>query len=717
MFTHLSAPDPHVLRNKQIVSGFYSYVRLTTAGPEPREINTSADLAECWTSYLGTLPENDKASAQALTYITTHSSQVIPENFTYADALKASFLIAIPDLALYKHTEIMVRGSREDEFLRGLQHSEPQQGQSYTLSIGEDNQRQCETFDTFITKKQMLQSASDLFKKFADFLQAQTSFDRYAVAKFSYLFSEDVRTIIESILSDPHVSTVITIAQLDYVECIGILHNVLGWWLDVYISKKNPFPRLPDEFTEDELTQYKKNVGHLKKYQLHINTARNLYRCFTTKGTVMQIMAAYQKHTLHVMSVIIASAITRLDQMLQENCYNSATTVRKAFITKDELNYNGVRMELGLADDEDYTKFICDDYAFSDYIFTNLTFKGLDNQDKIVNYFFVSSMDVLNPIDKTKVEKLTYEFILQRLWNAFINDKRFPVNLTDIDLEIDARLLIQKNTESTVLTKELLRTFNGKEKEQIISEEDSILHDLRKTIRGRNHNNPYLSIIIELLKCPSLTFKHRLAIASSVATQRAESAAANENTRFVYNGLINIGKTISENNVAILVDRYSIAQFKGHDTQVLKTQIASLCSWTQLEILKSHLACFSPPKSTQTFFTLRSEKHPFEKIVSMIKKQRHPAEILLELKRRVQVSKSLSAQIDNMNPIKDFFNVDDASSGKTTKMLLLITEQASQYVISYLMQQASGKDDGFELSARPSSISPGATPSSGSDDS
>lgn len=393
--------------------------------------NRLEDIEAFWELYTIGLPTNVKK----LKRFVVSQPQQLPEQFDYIDILKAVFAIAIPDILLQQYTGITLRGNRPDYLFNLIRYEEKENSYELHAVLANDAKQKeiKESFSRFVAQHEQSFGKKSRLHKFKQYLDAHPVLDKYTQHDFSLLFLDEVVYVISTLFqSYKPIENLI-----DINRCIMSLHAVCAEWLNDYMtkrknsildclkifSKKKP-PSLPPP-------HIRQREYHVEKTS-HINTVLifNSHSSYPFADTLSGGLDQYIQYTRWIISLGISPAITKEDKSLLNAAYSAEVSLRKA--VSSEEDEEGLRLSLGLEENEDYSKLICDDYSFPKDAFTLLKDdKNFLSHNDLLTYFFKINISFLRQIDSTRCDPTIYHSIIKRLWNAFIDDGEFPQHLIE----------------------------------------------------------------------------------------------------------------------------------------------------------------------------------------------------------------------------------------------------------------------------------------------
>ncbi|MBP9727209.1 MAG: hypothetical protein KBD83_07080, partial [Gammaproteobacteria bacterium] len=400
-------PDSDV----KIINTFYAGVKAwMEADPDKNVIETTDDINRLWQYYILQLSAAQKQRAEELAYIVISKPQILPKILTYMDIVKATLLMAIPDLLLFKHCRTGLRGTRSDEWLGSFTYT-IQPDESYKLYSGLTTN--ISAFENFIVNHEIALGEQSVFHKFANYLLPLNRFNQSTITHCSQMFLEDVVKNINTLLLDTQLTTAFLAADIHPVKWIDILHKINAWHLSAYILQKL--------YTAGEKEQ------RYAKINYHLNVLQKIIYGFTVnRETDKPIIEQYIQSVKFNINLGCSPAITREEIQRQKFVYELAAKARDAMASSDSENLRNTSEILGLATAETPRTLICDNYFFveKNFYFPNTATET--SNEEILMYFFLSNVSFLRQLDQTQYGHDQYAISIERLWHAFINNPRCP---------------------------------------------------------------------------------------------------------------------------------------------------------------------------------------------------------------------------------------------------------------------------------------------------
>lgn len=711
-----SPPDSDV----KIINTFYAGVKAwMEADPDENVIETTDDINRLWQYYILQLSAAQNQRAEELAYIVISKPQILPKILAYMDIVKATLLMAIPDLLLFKHCRTGLRGTRADGWLGSFTYI-IQPDESYKLYSGLTTN--ISAFENFIVDHEIALGEQSVFHKFADYLLPLNRFNQSTITHCSQMFLEDVVKNINTLLLDRQLTTAFLAADIHPVEWIDILHKINAWHLSAYILKK--------------LHAAGEKEQRYAKMNYYLNVLQKIIYGFTVnRETDEPIIEQYIQCVKFNINLGCSPAITREEIQRQKFVYELAAKARDAIASGDSENLRNTSQILGLSKEETPRTLICDNYFFPEKNFYSPDTATETSNEEILMYFFLSNVSFLRQLNREQYGYDQYAISIERLWHAFINNPRCPRKTKErriiidtnfslpIELDIIDRICKPGNITDTVIqeSSEILYQFSKLEKnELLLAFANAFYAEASATISTPAYpvdfTHDYITaFLIEKLKGPdlqatscieamltllrsSIQLRVKLNLIGAVSAGKLEnikdeeseeanlhyrlksfrSIKTDENIPNIFVTFLTRPEKIyfslfSTKNLCQLVKIYEITKIYGAHFRLIPWQINNCCSHDQLDALAAELKKFITPSSRP--ITLFSSHRVLDPIVTMIEARKPAADILLALKEKAQKGNNIGDLEPNManfyRAINLFFSETDRIQERKMEDLLL----------------------------------------------
>ena len=708
-------PDSDV----KIIKTFYAGVKAwMEANPDENMIETADQINLLCQYYTLTLSAEQKQRAKELAYLIISKPQILPRILNYIDILKATLLMAIPDLLLFKHCRTGWRGTRSDGWLGSFTYI-IQPDESYKLYPGLTTD--ISAFENFIVDHEIALGEKSVFHKFADYLLRLNRLNQSTITHCSQMFLDDVVKNINTLLSDRQLATAFLAADIHPVEWIDILHKIHAWHLSAYILQK--------------LHAAGEKEQRYAKINYHLNVLQKIIYGFTINRERHEpIIEQYIQCVKFNVNLGCSPAITTEEIQRQKFVYELAVKARDAIASGDSKNLRNTSQILGLSTEETPRTLICDNYFFSDkkFYFPDVTTET--SSKEILIYFFLSNVNFLRQIDERQYGRDQYKISIERLWHAFIHNPRCPRKIKDrgitidvnaplpIELDIIDRICKPGHINDDIINEasEILYRSARLEKNRLLLAfakaffvgvsapmsnpacSENFTHDCITAFISEKLNGPDLQATssiraMSILLRSSIKLRVKLKLIGAISAGKLENIRdeASEETNLYYRlasfRSIEAAENISDifgtfltepentyfsafstKNLCQLVKKYEITKTYGAHFPLIAWQINNRCSHAQLDALATELKKFIAPSSRP--ITLFSPHRGLYSIVTMIENGKPTADILLALKQKAQKKKD----IDGLEPgvailygaINAFFSQTYTTQDKTMSDLL-----------------------------------------------
>lgn len=740
MQTHTyELPDLHMINQtisektafdneRSIIDTFYSAVRRWEEQQAENTADAMGKLNVLWRHYVINLPPSEKERAKKLVYLVTYQTQTLPQNFTYSDVLSAVFLIMLPDLLAQRHLDVSLRGQRDDDLFGMIRYVKNENG-SYELIA--DNTANPQIFETFVSQNEITLGERSIFKKFEHYLTSHPHLDRYSQQDFSLMLLDEVVPMINQLLENPAIKQAIDMELLDIGNYINLLHDIMGWGLATYLQEKQgPIQTIAAEAGESQEDNHElmpfdeaaicRNFQERTLQTSARSTCRNHHALThplitpysNSDSTIANAITFYIQRVRLNISIGITSAFTDIENALEEVNYPMQHQSRSTLINSDIFNHAAARMQLGLTENESYERFICAPYRFPDNAF--LFSKPIEDlsEQEILDHFFIASMSCLRKINKNRCHPIIFEFIIQRLWHAFIHDARcgealsqrlntinlmtqdpnlttiidfFNANSLERDIFLRFYTLLENAAQNhptllLIIAKAVLAHSQIQPNAEITQQEEYIILHFLGKIEVATSNSLALQTISTLLNCTALSARNRFCLVGVVAEKTCRGNLQNltallDETKEIDDIVLSaIGEdvaekitlTMSEIRLHVLMNWYETARCQNHHVPVLTQHIENHCSRGQLETLKVYLGPFSTLRKTSQMFSKLMRSETIETVINKINSNQPAAEVLLSLKK---VSHSHNEKLRTLfDALNRFFNNGADMSELLTKI-------------------------------------------------
>lgn len=416
----------YIINDAEIVRSFFVALRAQ------EEVTKDADtIAQLWKSYVSKLPSSLQPRAKKLTSIATYTSKELPKRYRFHEAIKAMFLISVPDRLYLKNLNgLVLRGGRDDMMMGKIQYTSSLYNGRVTLTPDAAVNQQ--TFEDKIIQQSLIEKPAQ-FEAFMPYVQTGVAYDKYTIAACAKLFIDTFKKDFNLLFNDAEIKRALQASEMAPAKIIEILVQRYAYYVEAYVlAKVSNNDQIKRDFHEAIINTLM-SVGCNFEQSCDPNWDANTF------------INEYVKFYENDLRLLVSPALSEADRARQKQVYSKAAMIREServdqldlikstqafspdLSTKDILP-NDLSIQITeplLALTQSFSHNTEDSYSLlaedSNYSINTAAqnFQAEDNEEKTIDAFFRSNLAFIRQINFTKVEFISGS-LLKNLWDQFV---------------------------------------------------------------------------------------------------------------------------------------------------------------------------------------------------------------------------------------------------------------------------------------------------------